>query len=127
MTLNARIVACALALLVLAPSALAAGTGPFTGTVRQGQTDRHRYDNNPGGDPCPQVQVFYTVTLTYTPTTDTLTLRAGGQTAVGTNGTATVSFEAPYCTAFTIEVVGTRVATSASYTVTVSRGGGATI
>ena len=123
---NAGIVACALALLVLAPVALAAGTGPFTGTVRQGQTDRHRYDNNAGGDPCPQVQVFYTVTLTYTPTTDVLTLRVGSQTAVGSGGTATLSFEAPYCTAFTIEVIGTQVATSASYTVTVTRDGGAT-
>ena len=123
---NARMLACALALVVLAPVALAAGTGPFTGSVRQGQTDRHRFDNNPGGDPCPQVQVFYTVTLTYTPTTDTLTLSAGGQTAVGSGGTATVSFEAPYCTAFSILVTGTSVATSASYTVNVSRGGGAT-
>lgn len=127
MSLNVRIVACALAVLVLAPAALAAGTGPFTGTVRQGQTDRHRYDNNPGGGLCPQVQVFYTVTLTYTPTTDVLTLRAGGQTATGSNGVATIGFEAPYCTAFAIEVVGTQVATSASYTVTVSKGGGATI
>lgn len=123
---NVGIVACALALVLLAPAALAAGTGPFSGSVRQGQTDRHRYDNNPGGDPCPQVQVFYTVTLTYTPTTDVLTLRVGSHTAVGSGGTATLSFEAPYCTAFTIEVIGTQVARSASYTVNVSKGGGAT-
>lgn len=126
MKLNVKILAAALFAIMVAPAALAAGTGPFTGSVRQGETDRHRYDNNQGGNPCPQVQVFYTVTLEYTPTTDTLTLEANGYTAVGSGGTAVVSFEAPYCTSFTIKVTGTQVADSASYTVTVSRGGGAT-
>ena len=110
---------------MLAPPATA-DTGPFTGTVRQGQTRHHRYDNNPQNDPCPQVIVFYTVSLTYAPTTDTLTVSAGGQTATGSGGTASVSFEAPYCTSFRVSVTGTSVATIASYTVNVSRGGGAT-
>lgn len=123
--MNVRLVALLLCLLAVAPSALAAGTGPFTGAVREGQTDRHRYDDNPGNDLCPQVIVFYTVSLTYTPASDTLTLKAGGQTAVGSGGVASVGFEAGACAAFTIQVTGTDVATTASYVATVGQGGGA--
>lgn len=113
---------------LLTPVALAAtGTGPFTGTLRQNQTDRHTYDNNPNNDPCIQMMTTYTVTLTYAPTTDTLTLTANGITAVGSGGTATVTFDANYCTSFNIQVKGTKVASSADYTVTVSRGGGSAI
>lgn len=108
---------------LLAPAALAAtGTGPFTGTVRQNQTDRHTYDNNPDNNPCIQVMTTYTVTLTYTPTTDTLTLTANGVTAVGSGGVATVTFEANWCTSFNILVHGTNVARVAQYEVTVGRG-----
>ena len=116
----------AVSLTALLASPAAADTGPFSGTVREDQTRRHRYDNNPQNNPCPQVIAFYTVSLTYAPATDTLTISAGGQTATGSGGSASVSFEAPYCTSFTISVTGTSVATIASYTVTVSRGGGAT-
>jgi hypothetical protein len=121
---KAFLVTLGLAALLATPAV--ADTGPFTGTVRQGQTRHHHYDNNPQHNPCPAVVVFYTVSLTYTPATDTLTLEAGGQTATGSGGSASVSFEASYCTAFTISVTGTSVAAIASYTVTVSRGGGAT-
>lgn len=114
------------ALLATAAPAAPGSTGPFTGTVRQGQTKTHRYDNNPQNNPCPAVIVFYTVSLSYTPTSDTLTLTAGGQTATGSNGSASVSFEAGYCASFDIKVTGTSVASVADYTVTVSRGGGAT-
>lgn len=120
-----RVILIALGLTALLASPGAADTGPFTGTVRQGQTRHHRYDNNPQNNPCPQVLVFYTVSLTYAPTTDTLTLSAGGQTATGSGGAASVSFEAPYCTSFRVSVTGTSVATLSSYTVNVSRGGGA--
>ena len=123
--MNARIVATLLALVVLTPVALAA-TGPFSGSVRQGQTRTHHFDNNEGGSLCPQVMVWYTVELRYTPTSDVLTLSAGGQTATGSNGYAVVSFEASYCTSFSISVTGTQVASKADYTVTVTRGGGAT-
>lgn len=118
-------IATLLAVCLLAPVALAAtGTGPFVGTVRQGQTDHHRYDNNPRNDPCIQVMTTYTVTLTYTPATDTLTLTAGGVSAVGAGGTATVTFEASWCTSFDIFVEGTQVARVAHYGVTVTRGDG---
>lgn len=121
--MNVRFIAPLLALLVLTPVAMAA-TGPFTGSVRQGQTKTHHYSNSSPGELCPQVMVFYTVELTYTPTTDVLTLSAGGQTATGSNGYAVVSFEAPYCTSFTISVTGTSVASRADYTATVTRGSG---
>lgn len=120
-----RLIATLLCLVFLVPLAVA-NEGPFSGTVRQNQTRTHMYDNNPGGDPCPQVIVWYTVTLTWTPTTDTLTLSAGGQTVTATGGTASVSFEASYCTSFQIQVTGTQVANRASYTATISSGGGAT-
>lgn len=120
-----RLIATLLCLVFLVPLAVA-DEGPFSGTVRQGQTRTHTYDNNPGGDPCPQVMVWYTVTLTWTPTTDTLTLSAGGQTVTATGGSATVSFEASACTSFQIKVTGTQVADRASYTATVTQGGGAT-
>ena len=123
--MTARIVASLLVLLALVPLA-AAQTGPFTGTVRENQTRIHHYDNNPENNLCPQVITTYTVTLTYTPTTDVLTLTAGGQTVTGSNGTAVLTFEGNYCTAFAIRVTGTSVESVATYTVNVSRGGGAT-
>ena len=116
------------AVAVLAAPATAAqgSSGPFTGVIRQGQTKTHSYDNNPLNMNCPAVMTSYTVTLTYTPTTDTLTLSVGTLSATGSNGTATLSFERSYCTAFDIKVTGTSVASTAHYTVNVSRGGGAT-
>ena len=112
---------------VLATSAPAAqgGTGPFSGTVRQNQTKTHHYDNNPQNLPCQQVMTTYTVSLSYTPTSDTLTLSVGSLSSTGSNGSATLSFERSYCTSFDIQVTGTSVASVAQYTVTVSRGGGA--
>lgn len=107
----------------LAPAALAAtGTGPFSGHVRQGEVDRHTYDNNPHNNPCIMVMTTYTVTLTYTPTTDVLTLTANGVTAVGSGGTATVTFDGSWCTRFDILVEGTQVDRMARYDVTVTRG-----
>jgi hypothetical protein len=97
------------------------GTGPFTGEVRQGQTNVHYYNNNPNNDPCPDVIAWYLVELTYAPASDTLTLSAGGETAVGYNGYAAVAFESGYCTAFAIYVHGTYVQTVARYVATVTR------
>lgn len=123
--MNVRFVAPLLALVTLAPYALA-GTGPFTGTLTQGETDWHYYDNNPKGHACIDVMASYLVEMTYTPASATLTLTAGGQSAVGSNGYAAVGLEASYCTAFEITVTGTSVSGTASYTVTVTRsvGGG---
>ena len=102
-------------------------TGPFSGTVKQNQTATHRYDNNPLNQACIQVMSTYTVTLTYAPTTDVLTLTAGGTSVTGSNGTATLSLERSYCTAFDIKVTGTSVASTAQYTVTVARGTGTVV
>lgn len=121
-----RTIAALTALLVTASTALAA-EGPFHGAVRQGDVKTHHYDNNPADNPCIQIVVSYTVTLTYTPTTDTLTLSAGGQTATGSGGVATVTFDASFCTEFDITVTGTDVENVARYTVTVTRGGGTPI
>ena len=116
-----------LAALLSVPATAAQGTtGPFSGTVRENQTRTHRYDNNPDNNLCPAVQQTYTVTLNYTPTTDVLTLNVGDLSATGSNGQATLTFDASYCTAFPIRVTGTSVESVASYTVTVSRGGGTT-
>jgi hypothetical protein len=124
--LKTAVAATGLAVLLASPATAAqGGTGPFSGTVRQGQTKTHRYDNNPLNNPCPLVIVNYTVTLTYAPASDVLTLSVGSLSATGSNGFASLSFERSYCTSFDITVTGTTVQHVASYTVTVSRGGGA--
>lgn len=117
------------AVVVLASPASAAqgSAGPFSGTIRQNQTKTHQYDNNPLNMACIQVMATYTVTLNYTPTTDVLTLTAGGTSVTGSNGTATLSLERSYCTAFDIKVSGTSVDSAAQYTVTVTRGSGGTV
>ena len=108
------------------PATAAPGsTGPFSGVVRQNQTKTHQYDNNPLNNPCQQVITTYTVSLTYTPTSDVLTLSVGSLSATGSNGSASLSFEANYCTSFEVKVIGTSVQSAAQYTVNVSRGGGA--
>ena len=110
------------ALAAPAPASAATGTpGPFAGAVRQGQTVRHDYDNNPGGNPCVDIVARYTVTLAYAPATDTLTLAAVDQTATGRNGLASVSVVQGVCAAFPVTVTGTSVAGTAAYTVTVTR------
>lgn len=106
-------------LAALAPLA-AATTGPYVGTVRQGEVDAHHYDNNPKGDPCLQIVTTYTVTLAYAPAGDVLTLTVGTRSVSG-NG-ASVTFTAGVCTAFDFTVTGTQVADLAAYDVTVTSG-----
>lgn len=108
---------------VLSVPAVAVGTpGPFAGVVTAGQTKSHLYDNNPTNSACIQIVVPYTVTLAYAPPTDTLTLSAGGVTATGANGRATVSFWSGYCTSFGITVSGDSVLHTAGYVVSVGSG-----
>jgi hypothetical protein len=108
---------------VLAAPAVAAGTpGPFVGTVAQGQTKTHLYDNNPTKSDCIQLAVPYTVSVTYAPSSDTLTLSVGSLTATGSNGSARLSFVGSTCTSFAVSVTGTSVARTAAYVVTVSSG-----
>lgn len=113
----------ALLALALLPTALA-GTGPYTGTVVQGETDMHYFKNYSKGELCPDVMRTYTVVLEYAPTTDVLTLTAAGIEAAGSGGWAAVSFDASACTEFDVLVTGTQVASVASYTVTVYVGTG---
>lgn len=108
-------------LAALAPVA-AAATGPYAGTVRQGETDAHEYDNHPKHGACLQIVTRWTVTLAYAPATDVLTLEVEGLAATGANGLATLSFLAGVCTAFTVQVTGTSVATEAAYSVAVTSG-----
>ena len=114
------------ALALLAPTA-AALTGPYAGAVAQGETDVHRYDNNPLKQPCVDMVTTYTVTLTYAPATGVLTLSAGGRTVTGSNGVATLSFQSGVCTAFSIAVTGTQVDALAAYAVTVTSGPGGSL
>lgn len=108
-------------LALLAPSA-AALTGPFAGALAQGETDVHRYDNNPTKSPCVDVITTYSVTLSYAPATDALTLSVAGRTVTATSGVASATFQAGVCTAFDVAVTGTQVETLAAYTVTVTSG-----
>lgn len=99
---------------LLVPTALA---NPHAGVVREGETNAHVFDNTPReGTACIDLATTWTVTLAYAPATDVLTLSAGGKTATGSNGVASVSFMSGVCTAFTIEVTGTSVETVAAYT-----------
>lgn len=113
----------ALAALVLLPTAFA-GTGPYTGTVTQGETDHHDYKNHSKGELCLDVMRSYSVVLQYSPSSATLTLAAAGLESVGSGGFAAVSFDASACTEFPISVTGTQVSGTASYTVTVYVGSG---
>ncbi len=115
--------AAALAAVMTVPANAAVGTpGPFPGVLDHGQTRTHHYDNNPGGGSCIDLAVPYTVTLTYAPPTDTVSLGSGATAVHGVNGRASVSFWAGYCAAFPIEVTGTSVANKAAYVVSVSSG-----
>jgi hypothetical protein len=107
---------------VLAAPAVAAGSaGPFVGSVAQGQTATHVYDNNASHQACLQVAATYSITLTYTPSSDVLTLGAGGKTATGHGGSASLSVLSGICAHIPITVTGTSVASSATYAVTVTR------
>lgn len=109
-------------LLASAPLASAAGgsVGPFTGTLAEGESDTHHYDNNPTKQPCVEIITEYQVTLAYEPATDTLVLSAGGKEAVGQAGLAVVTFTQGVCASFDITVEGRSVAALAAYTVTVT-------
>ena len=117
---RAILLACLLAALVPAASAAA---GPSlvdapagAGSVSQGTTSSTGYSTH-GDQPCLAIYMprVYTVTLAYAPPTDALTLSVGALSATGSEGHATLSFVANYCTAFTVSVTGTSVADSATY------------
>lgn len=106
------------------PASATQGTpGPFPGVVTQGQTRTHAFDNDPANQGCPHVMTTYTVMVGYAPATDVLTLSVGTSSVTGSNGQASLSLSASWCTAFDIRVTGTSVRAAAGYVVTVIRGG----
>jgi hypothetical protein len=112
-------------LLVVAilPAVVAApGTGPFTGTITQSATNSHAYSSYPPAGNCLAVYMprTYSIRIEHAPVDDSLTISARGFAATTHNGGTTLSFVANYCTAFTITVAGTTVATEATYAITVT-------
>lgn len=119
-----RSTALAAGLVVALAAPAVAGPKPTlnAGVVSQGQTNLHHYDNNPSGGDCVHLAQPYRVTISYAPASDTLTLSAGGQTAVGSNGGASVFFVSGVCTSFDVAVTGTAVADKAAYVINVYSG-----
>lgn len=109
-------------LLLLTP--LAGAHGPYHGQVRQGEADLYVEDHS--GPICGDAFTRWTVTLTYAPASDTLTLVVPGSgVSVGKNGVAAVSFTtSTTCAFFEIVVQGTLVRSVADHTVTVTTGPG---
>jgi hypothetical protein len=114
--------ASALTAVLALPAAAAGTTGPFAGQVSQGRSNVHLFDNNPSNNACIQLATSYTISLTYAPASDVLTVSALGKTATGSGGSATLSVQSGWCTEFPITVTGTSVASSATYVLTVTRG-----
>lgn len=112
-------------LAALAPVASAAEpfNGPYHGVLVQGQTNAHAYNDLAAYGVCPHyfAPVAYVVTLTWAPTTDTLTLQVPGRTAAlsATGGSISVTIPGSGCDTFAITVTGTQVATLARYEVRV--------
>ncbi|GEM_PF-4895958 len=107
-------------LAALAPAASAATA--FAGAVSQGQTQTFTYSSEPPkGAQCIELATTYTVTLSYAPASDVLTLAIPGHGSVSGNG-ATLSFQAGVCTQFSVSVTGTSVANEAAFAVTVVSG-----
>ena len=113
------LVGAGLALALAAPAS--AATGPFLGTVAQGETDSYTYDNNPSNQNCIQLAANYTVALRHVSAGDTLTLSVGNQSATTTGGSAALTVESGVCARFGVSVTGTSVSGSANYVVTVTR------
>jgi hypothetical protein len=107
-------------LAALAPAASALNA--FAGVVSQGETKSFTYSSEPPkGSQCIQMATTYTVTLTYAPGSDVLTLNVPGHGSVSGSG-ASVSFLAGVCTTFGFSVTGTSVADKAAFVVQVTSG-----
>lgn len=117
MTLGTRL-APLLALTLLAP--LAGAHGPYYGLALQGSSDRYTVDHD--GPACLDSIRDWSVTLEYSPASDTLTLTVPGRGSdVGQNGFAEVTFRTmDSCALFDVYVNGTSVATAATYTMDVN-------
>ena len=103
-----------------ASAATGAGSaGPFVGTVAQGETDSYIYNNNPSGQDCIALAADYSITLTYVPNGDVLTLSAGSTSASGPGSSIRVT--SGVCAYIPFTVTGTSVASSAHYVVHVTR------
>jgi hypothetical protein len=107
---------------VAGPVAAEPSGGPYAGTMGQGGSATHHFTNQAPGTQCLAIYqpTLYTVRLQYAPVSDVLTLAVGAASDAGSNGVATLSFVANYCTSFDITVTGTEVADKAAYLVSVS-------
>ena len=76
--------------LALPASAAVDRPAPFAGQVAQGETDSFVH-GSPVKSDCIQIAVQYSVSLRYAPTSDLLTLCAGGATVTGADGAAPAS------------------------------------
>lgn len=107
---------------VAALAAPATAASPvFAGTVVQGETDTHTYDNNPSNNPCLAITADYTISLRGVPAGDTLTLTVLNQSRTTTGGGTSITVTQGVCARFDVSVTGTSVADSATYVVTVTR------
>lgn len=109
----------------VAADAPAGHTGPFVGTVEDGETRTHAYDNNPSNSACIEIVADYTVYLTHQLPGDTLELTVDGEEELSAethDGQAAVTFARGVCADFLIEVTGLDVDEQSAYEVTVCRG-----
>ena len=111
-----------LLLAVLAPVASAVSAPVYAGTIHQGESKTFTYDNRPpkGFDCVAQAQ-WYSVSLSYVPDTDVLTLSIPNVGSASGNG-ATLYFQSGICATFSFTVTGTSVADTAAYKVQVLSG-----
>ena len=111
-----------LAGLLLVPVVAAQGapsTGLYVGAVSEGQTDVLFYSTH-GDTNCLGIYIAHTYTVTLvTDPGATLSVAVGAKTATSSNGVATLSFTANYCTQFHLYVHGVAVTDTASYVLNV--------
>lgn len=108
------------ALLVVSVPAVAShppGSQAFAGTVEEGETNVHRFDNNPENLGCPDVMRAYIVQISYAPATDELLMEVDDQDVVAEHGTNATLVDASACTTFDVAVTGVDVAEAAAYEV----------
>ncbi len=106
----------------LASTAGADGTftpGPFAGTVEEGQTAEHHFDNHLPFV-CSHKLVPYVIAVEYAPPTDQVSVTVGDTTAMGSNGVAVLQTQIPGCASFHVRVTGEDVGDTAAYTAEVA-------
>jgi hypothetical protein len=116
-----RILLALATLACLAPVASAVGGPLYVGTIHQGESKTYTFDNRPLKFDCVSQAQWYSVSLTYSPDTDVLTLTVPGIGSASGNG-AILYFTSSICTTFDFTVAGTSVADTATFKVQVLSG-----